>query len=74
MVHFNPSNPTSVRFTGRQVRMRVEGDQSTNWRVGTMRLEIKAGGIGDNASYPTSHRYRYTSMGQRIKSFSAVEI
>ena len=41
---FNPSNPTSVRFTGRQVRMRVEGDQSTNWRVGTMRLEIKAGG------------------------------
>lgn len=41
---FNPSNPTSVRFTGRQVRMRVEGDQSTAWRVGTMRLEAKAGG------------------------------
>ena len=41
---FNPSNPTSVRFTGRQVRMRVEGDQATNWRVGTMRLEMKAGG------------------------------
>ena len=41
---FNPSNPTSVRFTGRQVRMRVEGDQSTAWRVGTMRLETKAGG------------------------------
>ena len=41
---FNPSNPTSVRFTGRQLRMRVEGDQATNWRVGTMRLETKAGG------------------------------
>ena len=41
---FNPSNPTSVRFTGRQIRMRVEGDQATAWRVGTMRLETKAGG------------------------------
>ena len=41
---FNPSNPTSLRFTGRQMRMRVEGDQATNWRVGTMRLETKAGG------------------------------
>tara|TARA_R100000329_G_scaffold15889_1_gene16396 strand:- start:3355 stop:4050 length:696 start_codon:yes stop_codon:yes gene_type:complete len=41
---FNPSNPTSLRFTGRQMRMRVEGDKATNWRVGTMRLETKAGG------------------------------
>jgi len=41
---FNPSNPTSVRFSGRQVRMRVEGDQLTNWRVGTMRLDTIAGG------------------------------
>lgn len=41
---FNPSNPTSLRFTGRQLRMRVEGDQTANWRVGTMRLEIKQGG------------------------------
>ena len=41
---FNPSNPTSVRFTGRQIRMRVEGDQSVDWRVGTMRLDVKAGG------------------------------
>ena len=41
---FNPNNPTSLRFTGRQLRMRVEGDQATNWRVGTMRLEIKEGG------------------------------
>ena len=41
---FNPSNPTSVRFTGRQMKMRVEGDQPTAWRVGTMKLETKAGG------------------------------
>ena len=41
---YNPSNPTSVRFTGRQVKMRVEGDQATDWRVGVMRLEVKAGG------------------------------
>ena len=41
---FNPSNPTSVRFSGRQVRMRVEGDQLAAWRVGTMRLDMKAGG------------------------------
>ena len=41
---FNPSNPTSVRFTGRQIRMRVEGDRAAAWRVGTMRLETKSGG------------------------------
>ena len=41
---YNPSNPTSVRFSGRQIRMRVEGDQNVDWRVGTMRLDVKAGG------------------------------
>ena len=41
---YNPSNPTSLRFTGRQMRMRVEGDRAAKWRVGTMRLETKAGG------------------------------
>ena len=41
---FNPSNPTSVRFTGRQVRMRVEGTAATDWRVGIMRLDTKPGG------------------------------
>ena len=38
------SNPTDVRFTGRQVRMRVEGATSADWRVGIMRIEAKAGG------------------------------
>ena len=41
---FNPSNPTSVRFSGRQIKMRVEGDSATNWNVGVMRLETKTGG------------------------------
>ncbi len=40
---YNPSNPTSVRFSGRQIKMRVEGDQKTDWQVGTMRLDVKAG-------------------------------
>lgn len=38
---FDPANPTSIRFTGRQARMRIEGDQVGPWRVGTMRIEAK---------------------------------
>ena len=41
---FTMSNPTDVRFTGRQVRMRVEGARSADWRVGIMRIDAKAGG------------------------------
>ena len=37
------SSPTSVRFTGRQVSMRVSGG-SNNWRWGSPRLEIRQGG------------------------------
>mgnify|MGYP003625009448 FL=1 len=37
------ANPTSVRFTGRQVRMRVEGAKLADWRVGVMRLDAVAG-------------------------------
>ena len=37
------ANPTSVRFTGRQVRMRVEGAKLADWRVGVMRLDATAG-------------------------------
>jgi len=37
-------NPVSTRFTGRQIRMRIEGNGNSNWRVGVMRLEAKAGG------------------------------
>ena len=41
---FNPTNPTAVRFSGRQIRMRVDQDQSVDWRVGIMRLETSPGG------------------------------
>ena len=42
---FTPSNPTSVRFSGRQIRMRVDGDTPyADWRVGTMRIDAKSGG------------------------------
>jgi hypothetical protein len=40
---FNTANPTSVRFQGRQVRMRIEGAEASDWRVGIMRLEAKQG-------------------------------
>jgi hypothetical protein len=41
---FTMSNPTSMRFTGRQVRLRVEGAQYTDWRVGINRLDVVGGG------------------------------
>ncbi len=40
---FNMANPTSVRFQGRQVQMTVTGNTSSSWRVGNMRLDVKAG-------------------------------
>jgi hypothetical protein len=41
---FTTANPTSVRFTGRQVRMRVDGVILSDFRVGNMRIDMKAGG------------------------------
>ena len=41
---FNMANPVSLRFTGRQVRIRVEGVNADDWRVGINRLEVKQGG------------------------------
>ncbi len=41
---FNMANPTSLRFTGRQVRIRVEGVNADDWRVGINRLEVIQGG------------------------------
>ena len=41
---YNLANPTSLRFTGRQVRMRVSGNSQSDWRVGIMRLDAAAGG------------------------------
>lgn len=41
---YSLSAPTSVRFTGRQVRMRVEGQRLSDWRVGLNRLDVVNGG------------------------------
>jgi hypothetical protein len=41
---YSMANPTSVRFTGRQVRMRVEATQLADWRVGVMRIDAAPGG------------------------------
>jgi len=41
---YSMANPTSVRFSGRQVAMRVEMATNDDWRVGTMRVDAVAGG------------------------------
>lgn len=41
---FSSANPTSVRFSGRQIRYRVEGNKLADWRSGVMRIEADAGG------------------------------
>lgn len=41
---YTPANPTSVRFSGRQLRMRVEGQSPAQWKVGNMRIDVTAGG------------------------------
>lgn len=42
---YSMANPTSLRFTGRQIRMRVDGARETDWRVGVMRLDVKPRGL-----------------------------
>lgn len=41
---YTMANPTDVRFTGRQVRMRINGTAS-DWRVGVPRLDMRPGGL-----------------------------
>jgi len=41
---YSMSNPTSVRFTARQVKMRVDSNGNNNWRVGTMRVDAVPNG------------------------------
>lgn len=41
---YSTSNPTSVRFTGRQIRMRIESASNDDWRVGIIRIEATQGG------------------------------
>jgi len=37
---YTPANPIGVRFTGRQMKMRVDGIQGSDWRVGVQRVEV----------------------------------
>lgn len=37
------ANPTSVRLTARQVRIRVSGNSASDWRYGNMRLQVREG-------------------------------
>ena len=39
------NSPTSVRISGRQLAVRLEAVNNTDWRVGNIRLEGKAGGL-----------------------------
>lgn len=41
---YTTNSPTDVRFQGRQVRMRINGVQLTDWKVGDMRINATAGG------------------------------
>ena len=41
---FDMSLPTSMRFTGRQIRLRIDGVALGDWRVGVNRLDVVAGG------------------------------
>lgn len=42
---YQMNNPTSVRFTGRQIAVRIEGVQNTDWRVGLPRFDVEIGGM-----------------------------
>ena len=39
---YTMTSPTSVRFSGRQIKMKIIGG-NTDWRVGDMRVEVKQG-------------------------------
>ena len=41
---FTMTNPVSARFSGRQVRVRVNGTELKNWRFGIQRLNVLMGG------------------------------
>lgn len=41
---YSTANPTSVRFSGRQVQMKIEQVNLSDWRVGTMRVDVTPAG------------------------------
>lgn len=41
---YTMETPTPVRFSGRQIRMRIDGAANSDWRVGVMRIDAISGG------------------------------
>ena len=41
---FDPANPTSLRVTGRQVKLRADADNGADFRLGIVRLDVTQGG------------------------------
>lgn len=41
---YSANHPTSVRFTGRQIKMKVQATNNSDFRVGTIRINAEAGG------------------------------
>ena len=41
---YSMTNPTAIRFNGRQIQMKITGGSGKDWRVGSMRLNAEAGG------------------------------
>ena len=39
------ANPTSMRITGRQVAVKIEGNTLSDWRLGTIRFDGKLGSM-----------------------------
>jgi hypothetical protein len=39
------ANPSNLRFTGRQMSMRVTGEQNTDWRWGVPRVDVRPSGL-----------------------------
>ncbi len=42
---YTMANPTSLRITGRQLAVRIEGVTTTDWRLGTIRFDGKPGSL-----------------------------
>ena len=41
---YSMANPTSIRVQGRQLRMRLDGNELGPWRVGKFRFDVRQGG------------------------------
>jgi hypothetical protein len=42
---YTMANPTSLRITGRQIAVKIEGNTLSDWRLGTIRFDGKAGSL-----------------------------